>query len=78
MVGGMLPTALAATNGSEMRSPMAIAVIGGLLLSTLLTLVVIPVTYTIMDDWVNSLNRRIKRIGAGKPERAEVLVGGGD
>ncbi|MGQ9524773.1 MAG: efflux RND transporter permease subunit [Armatimonadota bacterium] len=76
MVGGMLPTALAATNGSEMRAPMAIAVIGGLLLSTLLTLVVIPVTYTIVDDWVNSLTRRIKRLRAGAPERAEALVGG--
>ncbi|MCL5103935.1 MAG: efflux RND transporter permease subunit, partial [Armatimonadetes bacterium] len=55
MIGGMTPTALALTEGSETRSPMAIAVIGGLILSTMLTLIVIPVTYTIVDDlwhWV--------------------------
>jgi HAE1 family hydrophobic/amphiphilic exporter-1 len=50
MIGGMLPTAVALSEGSEMRSPMAIAVIGGLILSTLLTLIVIPVTYTVVDD----------------------------
>jgi HAE1 family hydrophobic/amphiphilic exporter-1 len=55
MIGGMLPTALALSQGSETRSPMAIAVIGGLALSTLLTLIVIPVTFTLVDDvwhWV--------------------------
>lgn len=50
MIGGMLPTALALSEGSETRSPMAIAVIGGLALSTLLTLIVIPVTFTLVDD----------------------------
>ncbi len=50
MIGGMLPTALALNQGAEFRAPMAIAVIGGLILSTLLTLIVIPVTYTIVDD----------------------------
>ncbi len=50
MIGGMTPTALALSQGSETRAPMAIAVIGGLALSTLLTLIVIPVMYTIIDD----------------------------
>lgn len=50
MIGGMMPTALALNEGAEMRAPMAIAVIGGLILSTLLTLIVIPVAYTIVDD----------------------------
>jgi HAE1 family hydrophobic/amphiphilic exporter-1 len=50
MVGGMLPTALALSQGSETRSPMAVAVIGGLILSTLLTLIVIPVVFTLVDD----------------------------
>lgn len=41
-----------------MRAPMAIAVIGGLILSTLLTLIVIPVTYTVVDDvWQGFLRR---------------------
>jgi len=55
MVGGMLPTALALSQGSESRSPMAIGVIGGLIMSTLLTLIVIPVVFTLFDDawkWV--------------------------
>jgi len=50
MIGGMMPTALAVSRGAEMRAPMAIAVVGGLVLSTLLTLIVIPVTYTVVDD----------------------------
>jgi HAE1 family hydrophobic/amphiphilic exporter-1 len=50
MVFGMLPTALKIGEGAESRAPMAIAVIGGLITSTLLTLVVIPVVYTIVDD----------------------------
>jgi HAE1 family hydrophobic/amphiphilic exporter-1 len=50
MIFGMLPTALGTGAGSESRSPMAMAVIGGLTTSTLLTLVVVPVIYTMMDD----------------------------
>ncbi len=46
---GMLPLALGIGEGAEIRAPMAITVIGGLLLSTLLTLVVIPVLYCLMD-----------------------------
>jgi len=43
---GMLPMAISVSEGSEMRSPMAIAVVGGLLASTFLTLFVIPILYT--------------------------------
>ena len=46
---GLLPMALGFGEGAEVRTPMAITVIGGLLVSTLLTLVVIPVVYSIMD-----------------------------
>ena len=53
MIFGMLPTAMKLGRGSEMRAPMAIAVIGGLIVSTLLTLVIIPVTYTYVDDLQN-------------------------
>ncbi len=58
MVFGMLPTALKIGEGSEARAPMAIAVIGGLITSTLLTLVVIPVVYTIIDDLENWLKAK--------------------
>jgi hydrophobic/amphiphilic exporter-1 (mainly G- bacteria), HAE1 family len=49
MIFGMLPVALALSEGSEFRSPMAVAVIGGLITSTLLTLVVVPVVYSLVD-----------------------------
>ena len=50
VVAGMFPTALGIGRAAEMRAPMAIAVLGGLILSTLLTLVVIPVCYSLFDD----------------------------
>jgi multidrug efflux pump subunit AcrB len=49
MVLGMLPTALTRAEGSEFRAPMATAVIGGVVVSTFLTLVIVPVVYTFMD-----------------------------
>ena len=49
MIGGMFPIAISQAEGSEMRSPMAIAVIGGLSLSLFLTLLVIPVMYDMVD-----------------------------
>ena len=50
LVFGMLPVALGLGAGSELRSPMAITVIGGLITSTLLTLVVVPVIYSIVES----------------------------
>jgi multidrug efflux pump subunit AcrB len=50
MVGGMFPSALALGAGGEFRSPMAIAVIGGLLVSTLLSLLFVPAFFMVMDD----------------------------
>ena len=52
---GLLPMALGLGEGAEMRSPMAITVIGGLLTSTLLTLVVVPVMYAILDRRADTL-----------------------
>ncbi|MCP4198192.1 MAG: efflux RND transporter permease subunit [Proteobacteria bacterium] len=62
---GMLPVALSQGLGSEGRSPMATCVIGGLAVSTLLTLVVVPVVYTLMDDLTNLVTRkgRVKETG---------------
>lgn len=50
MVGGMIPAALNAGSGGEFRVPMAIAVIGGLLSSTLLSLVFVPAVFAVLDD----------------------------
>jgi HAE1 family hydrophobic/amphiphilic exporter-1 len=50
MIFGMLPLAFEIGSGAEFRAPMARAVIGGLITSTLLTLLVVPVVYTFLDD----------------------------
>jgi len=55
---GMLPIALALGEGSEIQAPMATAVIGGLITSTFLTLFVVPVVYTLLDDLTNRWYRR--------------------
>jgi HAE1 family hydrophobic/amphiphilic exporter-1 len=57
MIFGMLPTALAIGSGAEMRAPMGRAVIGGLITSTLLTLIVVPVVYSLLDDLVSRRKR---------------------
>jgi hydrophobic/amphiphilic exporter-1 (mainly G- bacteria), HAE1 family len=64
---GMLPVALRIGRASEMRAPMAIVVIGGLLVSTVLTLVVIPVLYTLFDDLVSRRRRLSPATKAGLP-----------
>ncbi len=57
MIAGMMPIALGIGAGSEARAPMAVAVVGGLVTSTLLTLVVIPVVFTYVDDVQNWFSR---------------------
>jgi hydrophobic/amphiphilic exporter-1 (mainly G- bacteria), HAE1 family len=65
---GMLPLALGLGEGTEIRAPMAITVIGGLIASTLLTLVVIPVMYQILDrkDYSRSVEKELAEIEALK------------
>jgi len=61
---GVVPVALALSEGGETRAPMAIAVIGGMISSTLLTLLVVPVVYLMLDDaqeWVSGKFRRKNR-----------------
>jgi HAE1 family hydrophobic/amphiphilic exporter-1 len=64
-IGGMVPIVLGLGSGAEFRAPMASAVIGGLTTSTLLTLIVVPVVYALMDSLVNFIKRLFGR-GAGK------------
>ncbi|MDB5461498.1 MAG: efflux transporter permease subunit [Caulobacteraceae bacterium] len=61
MIMGMLPTALGIGQGSEWRAPMAIAVIGGLISSTGLSLVLVPVVYEVIDDIEQWLKPRLGR-----------------
>src|SRR5262249_23005878 len=55
---GMFPLALGIGKGSETQAPMATAVMGGLTTSTMLTLLVIPVVYSLLDDLITSLRNR--------------------
>ena len=80
MIFGMLPLAFAIGAGAEMRAPMARAVIGGLITSTLLSLLVVPVVYTFLDDFRPSAVRGWLRLrkpsaepshGREQPQAAE-------
>jgi HAE1 family hydrophobic/amphiphilic exporter-1 len=57
MIFGMIPLALGLGEGGEQRAPMGQAVIGGVITSSLLTLVVVPVIYTYLDDLAAWLRR---------------------
>jgi HAE1 family hydrophobic/amphiphilic exporter-1 len=65
-VCSMLPVAFGTGDGSEWRGPMGIITIGGLLTSTLLTLLVVPVVYTLLDDAARALRALV---GRGRAER---------
>jgi len=67
MVFGMLPLAFATSEGAEQRAPMAHAVIGGVIASTLLTLLVVPVLYALLDD----LTARVRGKSAAEPLQSE-------
>jgi HAE1 family hydrophobic/amphiphilic exporter-1 len=58
MIAGMVPVAVARGDGAETRSPMAITIIGGLITSTFLTLGVVPVVYSLMDQLTEKFKRR--------------------
>ncbi|HLY64473.1 MAG TPA: efflux RND transporter permease subunit, partial [Chloroflexota bacterium] len=75
LVFAMIPLALKLGDGAESRSPMAIVVLGGMLTSTLLTLVMVPCVYTYLDDIQNVILRRRKKAavitaGASQPVMA--------
>jgi len=59
MIFGMLPVALGLGEGSDIRSPMGVIVIGGLLTSLFLTLAVVPAAYDLFDDWKQRLKDKL-------------------
>jgi HAE1 family hydrophobic/amphiphilic exporter-1 len=80
LILAMLPLAMRLGEGSEWRAPTAVTVIGGLLTSTLLTLILIPAVYTIMDDMQSGLIRAYRWVSGrfsksepddGEPEPAQ-------
>jgi multidrug efflux pump subunit AcrB len=62
MIAGMVPTALSLEGDSSWRAPMAVVVIGGLLLSTILTLVLVPATFSLADGFERWLGPKFGRI----------------
>jgi HAE1 family hydrophobic/amphiphilic exporter-1 len=58
LIAGMVPVALGRGEGAQFRAPLGVAIIGGVLTSTLLTLLVIPTFYEVMDEWRHVLARR--------------------
>ena len=73
MIFGMLPLALALSEGAEQRAPMGQAVIGGVITSSLLTLVVVPVIYCWLDDLGAWARRRLLG-GPPRPGLAEAVT----
>lgn len=67
MVAGMIPVAVARGDGAETRVPMALAVIGGLITSTILTLAVVPAVYSVLD----SARQRVFKKAAPQPSFAQ-------
>ena len=72
MIGGMLPLALGLGEGGENQAPMGRAIIGGVITSTVLTLVVVPVLYAYLDRWAEARRRRRERRDHRRAERAAV------
>ncbi|MGU3492638.1 efflux RND transporter permease subunit [Xanthobacteraceae bacterium A53D] len=72
MAAGMVPSALAFGEGGAFRAPMAIAVIGGLLASTVLSLVFVPAMFTVMDDLDHMIGRLFGRFVGKRDEPGEV------
>ena len=61
---GLLPMALGIGRGADLRAPMAISVIGGLLVATALTLIVVPVVYSLVEDVRRAWRKRVGRVAA--------------
>jgi HAE1 family hydrophobic/amphiphilic exporter-1 len=67
MVVGMLPIALSSDAGAEWKSGLAWVLVGGLVSSLLLTLVLVPVMYTKVDEWRVKFHAFIRRLVSGRP-----------
>ena len=67
----LIPQTLGIGEGAELSSPMATAVVAGLSFSTLITLIIIPVIYYILDEWGQRITRKFTKVVTGEtvPER---------
>ena len=72
MIFGMIPTAMATGAGTEMRAPMAQAIIGGLISSTILTLFVVPIMYSILDDLKRKFGKLVHKKSSKIDEESNI------
>ena len=75
LVAGMIPVAIGYGEGADFRAPLGRAVIGGVIASTVLTLVVIPTVYEILEEWREGFLSRFRK-GMGVRERAAGATSG--
>jgi HAE1 family hydrophobic/amphiphilic exporter-1 len=75
LILGMMPVALALGRGSEFRDTIGIIIIGGITLSTMLTLFVIPCSYTIMDDMSIAIGRFVRGTPTDQPPATDLTTG---
>jgi len=75
LIAGMIPVALGRGEGAQFRAPLGVAVIGGVLTSTLLTLIVIPTVYEIMDGWRESIAHLLGRTPAQQTAEHRIPLG---
>jgi multidrug efflux pump subunit AcrB len=75
MGAGMLPVAIGLGTDPSFRAPMAIVVIGGLITSTFLSLLVVPVVFTYVDDFLSFVRRRILHRRPSPPEATPTASG---
>jgi HAE1 family hydrophobic/amphiphilic exporter-1 len=76
LIAGMIPVALGRGEGAQFRQPLGVAVIGGVITSTLLTLLVIPTFYEIMDGWRAAFSRLFGRTPSQKTAEHRIPIGG--
>jgi len=75
MIGGMLPLALGLGESGETQAPMGRAIIGGVITSTLLTLIVVPVLYTYLDRWAEKRRAKAAARRAARAAAAGAAAG---
>ena len=78
LIAGMMPIAFGTGEGAAFRAPMGVAIIGGVITSTFLTLLVIPTFYEIMDEFRSKFARRVGMAVSRTAEHAVPSVAGGD
>ncbi len=71
MIAGMAPILLGFSSGASFRQPMAVAVIGGLLSSTALSLLIVPVVFTYVDDLEKWIGRHFRSTDRSPPSTME-------